>query len=370
MLIIYALVAVGMSFLCSVLEAVLLSIPPSYVALKQAEQSATARRLLVFKQDIDQPLAAILTLNTFAHTIGAAGVGAEAAHIWGNNALGIVSGVMTILILIASEIIPKTIGAVYWRSLVPATMITLQFLIILLWPIVKLCAFITGLLRPEHSGPILKRNDYRQLTDAGHHFGVLKRDERIIISNLLRFDSLSVKDIMTPRDKIIAVVDSTKVSAVTPKTACWYTSRIPIFDKSLDDAKAYAFKEDILAARIQGRMDMPLSALQRPLISIPSIDSLHHCYATLAEKKAHIALVRDASTQDVVGIVTMEDVVETMFGMEIDDEDEPQLPADENDVDDPQLLRRSHPDMPVVAEVSTEDVATDDQGQDTEKDQP
>ena len=349
MLIVYALVAVGISFICSVLEAVLLSIPPSYVAMQQSEKGQLAKRLLAFKKDIDEPLAAILTLNTFAHTIGAAGVGAAAAEIWGSNALGIVSAVMTVLILIASEIIPKTIGAVYWKSLVPLTVLTLRVLIIILWPLVKLCAFITGLLRPEETGPILRRHDFLQLTDAGHHFGVLKRDERIIISNLLRFDALSVKDIMTKRADVISLPDTTKVSAIVPKTSTWWTSRVPLFNENLDDAAAYAFKEDVLAARIEGRLDMELKQLQRPLISVQGEDSLQHCYEALASHKAHIALVREASgDKNVVGVVTMEDIVETMFGMEIDDEDEPNLPDEERSEEEQQLLRRSGSDVKAV----------------------
>ena len=252
---------------------------------------------------------------------------------------------MTVVILISSEIIPKTIGAVYWRTLVPSTVFILRVLIVLLWPLVKLCAFITGLLRPNHEGPILGRHDFRQLTDAGHHFGVLKRDERIIISNLLRFDALSIADVMTPRDKIIALSGKTTVNAITPKTACWWTSRIPIFDQDIDDVKAYAFKEDILAARIEGRLDMPLEQLERPLISVESHESLHKCYEALASQKAHIAIVRDPSTQKVVGVVTMEDIVESMFGMEIDDEDEPNTQDDEpTEAEKEHLLRRSNPD--------------------------
>ena len=346
-LLMYALIAVGMSFLCSVLEAVLLSVPPSYVAMRSNDGSRIGKKLKAYKEDVDQPLAAILTLNTFAHTIGAAGVGAEAAQLWGNNALGVVSAVMTVVILIASEIIPKTLGAVYWRRLITPSVRTLQILVILLWPLVKLCGLITVLLRPSGEKPLFQREDFRNLTDAGHHSGILKRDERIIISNLLKFNEVTVRDIMTPLDKIIALPGDTLVTAVNAKSPTWWTSRIPVFEKDINDACGYAFKEDILSARLEGRNNVNLGALQRPLGSVDADDSLDSCYHYLASSKGHIALVRD-ETKNVVGVVTMEDIIETMFGLEIDDEDEPGIKEDQSEAE-AQLLRRSNPDLKVSA---------------------
>ena len=353
----YALIAVGMSFLCSVLEAVLLSVPPSYVAMRSNDGSQAGKKLKAYKEDVDQPLAAILTLNTFAHTIGAAGVGAEAAQIWGSNALGIVSAVMTVVILIASEIIPKTLGAVYWRILINPSVRLLQVLIILLWPLVKLCGFITIMLRPSDAKPLFQRKDFRNLTDVGHHSGILKRDERIIISNLLHFDAMTVADIMTPKDKIVALPVDTLVTAVNAKGPVWWTSRIPVFTKSLNDTQGYAFKEDILAARLEGQNTLSLGELQRPLGSVKSSDKLDACYQFLASSKGHIALVRDEH-QNVIGVVTMEDIIETMFGLEIDDEDEPGVKPDQSEAE-AQLLRRSNPDLEAaikkVREESNED---------------
>lgn len=348
MLFVYALIAIVISFLCSVLEAVLLSIPPSYVARRHADGSSIGRRLAGYKRNVDQPLAAILTLNTFAHTIGAAGVGAEAAEIWGSNVLGIVSAIMTVVILIASEIIPKTIGAVYWRQLASVSVRLLQLMIILLWPLVKLCGLITHMLRPGGHKPLFQRGDFRDLADAGHHSGILRRDERIIISNLLRFDKLQVKDIMTPREKIVALPADKTVLAVHPRRPIWWNTRMPVYNDKLDNCTGYVLKEDILAARIENRHTVTVGELQRALLEVHAEDSLHGCYEALAEKSAHIALVRD-NAGAVVGIISMEDLIETMLGLDIDDEDEP--PADDDEIpDDERLQRRSRPDIPAVSD--------------------
>ena len=213
LLILFFLIAIVVSFICSILEATLLSITPSYVAAKLSENKKFAILLDKFKRNIDLPLSAILTLNTFANTLGAVGVGAQAQKIWGNEYLTITSAILTITILIFSEIVPKTLGANYWRVLAPITSKVLKIIIYSpLYPIIVLAKFITKILKSNKNEPVLSRSEFQAMTEIGIKDGIFKEQESKILSNLMKFSSVSVKNIMTPRTVVIAAQEDTLFS--------------------------------------------------------------------------------------------------------------------------------------------------------------
>ncbi|MFW6096091.1 MAG: CNNM domain-containing protein, partial [Bacteroidota bacterium] len=200
LLLVYLFIALFFSFLCSMLEASLLSTTPSFIAAKVNEKKRYGIVLKKFKEKIDTPLAAILTLNTFAHTVGAAGVGAQAQEIWGDEYLSVISALLTIIILIFSEIIPKTIGASYWKGLAPFTATTLQILIYSpLYPVVILSKYITKILNKKKAEAVLSRSEFQAMTEIGIKEGIFKEEESRILINLMKFNNIVVKSIMTPR---------------------------------------------------------------------------------------------------------------------------------------------------------------------------
>lgn len=201
LLLVYMLVAITVSFLCSVMEAVLLSITPSYVALIRKQQPLLAERVAKLKDNIDQPLAAILTLNTIAHTAGAAGVGAQAAVVFSDAAVGIASAIMTLLVLVLSEIIPKTLGANYWRALTPIVSVSLVGLVFILKPFVWFADILTRFLGRNYDEAYYIRQEIEAMADIGTESGALRQDESEIIRSLLHFRHAKLDTLMTPRDR-------------------------------------------------------------------------------------------------------------------------------------------------------------------------
>lgn len=316
LLIIFLLVALVFSFICSVLEAVILSITPSFIA---AQQGAFGRSLEALKRDIDRPLSAILTLNTFAHTIGAAGVGAAAQRIWGDDALTIVSAVATILILIGSEIIPKTIGAVYWRQLARPVVFVTRWLTWILLPIVWVCQFITRLLRRGEKASVLSRTDLSRVARLGYRDGLVRDHEQRIIANLMDKDALHASKVMTPLERLVAMEANQPSNAVNSRSPAWHVSRIPLYVDSVDAITGYVLKDEVLAALLARRGHEPLKTLQRAIVCVGADEPLVDLYRRLVNAHEHIAIVQDG-TSKTIGIVTMEDVIEELLGQEIVDE--------------------------------------------------
>ena len=305
LLLVYLLIALGFSFLCSILEAVVLSITPAYVAAESGRNTAFGHRLSSLKQDIDRPLAAILTLNTFAHTIGAAGVCAQAQRLWGEESLSVVSAVVTVLI--------------YWKRLARPSIAITRLLTLLLLPFVWVSQLLTRLLRRGHTGSVLSRADIRNVVDVGYRDGILRRNEKAIISNLMGFQAITVTDIMTPRPVIVALEESTAIGSLGPGRVAWFVSRIPIYVGDLDHVTGYVLKDEILSAQVRGDRTAPISTLRRPLLRVRQNLPMPELYSALAEASEHIALVEDAAGAT-VGLVTLEDLIETMLGLEILDE--------------------------------------------------
>ncbi|MEX0822548.1 MAG: hemolysin family protein [Rhodothermales bacterium] len=319
LLIAFVLLALGVSFLCSIMEAVLLSVTPSFLEMKVKDGSTTAKRLQDLKKDIDRPLAAILSLNTVAHTVGAAGAGAQAVIVFGDAVLGIFSAILTLLILVLSEIIPKTLGALYWRKLAPAVTRTLIPTIWITWPLVKLSQGITRLLARGRKVVPISREELTAMAELGEEQGVFEAGESRIIRNLFRFSSLRVKDIMTPRIVMFALPESQTVREVVDEYEEFRFSRIPIYTETRDDVTGYVLTDEILLKAAQENGDIPLSELKRDMLVVPDSLHLHELFERMLDGLEHIALVVD-EYGGVEGVVSMEDIVETLLGLEIVDE--------------------------------------------------
>jgi CBS domain containing-hemolysin-like protein len=319
LLVLYVALAIGVSFLCSMMEAVLLSVTPSYVAALEREGSAVGERLHQFKENVDRPLAAILSLNTIAHTVGAAGVGAQAAIVFGEAYTGIVAAVLTLLILVLSEIIPKTLGAVYWRTLTPSIVHMLTATIILMWPLVKLSQGITRLLSQEEDETAFSREEFTAMAELGEEEGVFEEKESRILRNLFRFNSLRVKDVMTPRTVIFNLPEDTTIGEVVEEHDEFRFSRIPVYDDDPDDITGYVLKDEMLLRAAQEEFDVSLEEMSRDILVVHETLPLPDLLERLLDRLEHIALVVD-EYGGVAGVVTMEDVVETLLGLEIVDE--------------------------------------------------
>jgi CBS domain containing-hemolysin-like protein len=319
LLVTYALIALVFSFLCSIAEAVLLSMTPSYIAALEEKGRRPARRLKHLKDNVDRPLAAILSLNTIAHTVGAAGVGAEAAAIWGSSAVGLASAVMTLLILFLSEIIPKTIGAVYWRQLSVPTAEAIQLLIWVLFPLVWLSELLTSLIVGDKKQEIVTREEVAATAAMSAETGQLETEEHHILSNLLRLRSLTVKDIMTPRTVIFGFPEEMDVGELLKQHHDLQMSRIPVYVGTIDEVTGFVLKTDVLLAQARDKFDTKLRDLRRPINAIPSSASLPDAFELLLNQREHLVLVVD-EYGGTDGLLTMEDLIETLLGTEIVDE--------------------------------------------------
>ena len=320
LLIVYVLLALVLSFICSVSEAVLLSITPSYIASLKESRPKIAELLTRLKQDnVDKSLAAILTLNTIAHTVGAIGSGAKASIVFGSAWFGLFSAVMTLLILFLSEIIPKTLGAVYWRSLAALTAHFVRFLIIVLYPLIYLSERLTRLIAKGKEVHAFNREEFVALASLGGEGGHLEESESRIIRNLFRFKSLNAADIMTPRTVIQGMPSDSTIDEAVEQTHSWPFSRIPIYDNELDHVSGFVLRDDLLMAAAKEQGAQLLSTMKREILGVPEGSTLLEILETMLDKRAHIAIVVDeyGSTR---GLVTLEDVVETLLGTEIVDE--------------------------------------------------
>jgi len=323
LLLTFATLSISVSFICSVLEAVLLSITPSYLNIKLQEGKRWARRLQQFKKDIDKPLIAILTLNTVAHTVGAIGVGATAEQAFGsgNNVVGIVSAVMTILILVVSEIIPKTIGATYWPKLAGLATNVLQ---VIMFPLkwtgtLWLLQLTTHLIGKDAHVSTVTREEIIAMADAAQNQGVFKETENQAIKNMLQFEQVLARDIMSPKPVLIVADENTTASQFMDDHPDLRFSRIPIYQNSSENVIGFVLKDDVMQAMINGQGERPLADFKRPVLLIPRDLPMPQLFQQFLAQREQIAVVVD-SFGSVSGVVTMEDVVETLIGIEIVDE--------------------------------------------------
>ena len=318
LLLLYVALALGVSFLCSIMEAVLLSVTPGYVSARLREGGRTAVRLEQFKQNIDRPLSAILTLNTIAHTVGAAGAGAQAAAVFGDIWLGVASGVLTLLILVVSEIIPKTLGAVYWRSLVGPV----ALMVVALWPFVKISEWITRGLASSHNPAQLDREEISALADLGREEGVLQSRESSVLKNLLRVEALCARDVMTPRTVMFSLDVEQSVGAVMRDHPELRFSRIPVYEENRENVTGYVLKDSVLLYAAHDRHEVLLDELRQEIATVVERIPLIELLEQLLDSRKHIAIVID-EYGGLAGLVTVEDIVETVLGMQIQDESDP-----------------------------------------------
>ncbi len=320
LLIIYVLLALGVSFICSIVEAVLLSVTSGYAVLLQQEGRRSGELLQQLKGQIDRPLAAILTLNTIAHTVGAAGAGAQATVVFGSAALGVFSGVLTLLILVFSEIIPKTLGAHFWRTLAPPTAHLLRYLILGLYPFIKMSEYITGFIArrgPHTSG--FDRDEFSAMADLSTREGQLDERESDILKNLMELRQTPIKAAMTPRVVLFSSADSVTVNEFCLAHTQVPFSRIPLYSEDPDQINGIALLSDILLAQARGEGDRRLSEFRRQIPALLDSMSLTQALEEFLRERTHMILVV-TEYGSVVGVITLEDVLESLLGLEIVDE--------------------------------------------------
>ncbi len=319
MLIFYAVLAIGVSFLCSLLEAALLSLPASHIAMLVERGSGVGRRLESMKTRIDRPLSAILTLNTVAHTVGAAGVGAEAVYVFGHAAVGPTSAVMTFLILVLSEIIPKTLGAMYSKSLAAFTSLAVLALIFVTYPLVVMMQAINRLLGTRADPDTVSRGELWGAIRLARQAGALNPREYQIVGNLMFLDRVTLADVLTPRTVVFALPEEMTVAQVFEQHPALRFSRIPVYRGSLDDVTGYVARFELNESYRSGKSATTLAELIRPIRAIPEQASVASALGEMLRGKEHLALVVD-EYGGFEGIVTLEDLIETLLGLEITDE--------------------------------------------------
>lgn len=315
----YLFGALGISFLCSVLEAVLLSTPVSFISMKESQGVKTASLMMKYKTNVDRPVAAILTLNTVAHTIGAAGVGSESVKVFGEAYFGIISAILTLLILVLSVIIPKTIGASYWRTLAMPSAKIIRILIILTYPLVWLSELLTRCVSPRIQPLTVSREEVAAMVNVGTSEGVIEDAENKVIQNFLKLSNVRAEEIMTPFVVVASVPSKITMKEFYDSRALSSFSRIPVFDTKREFITGYVLRAKVLEMLTQDRFAMPLTEIVRPILYFMEDAKVSDIWQTMLEKKEHISVITD-EYGCMRGIVTMEDVIETMLGVEIVDE--------------------------------------------------
>lgn len=313
LLIAFVVLSISISFICSVLEAALLSITPSYIAQLKLANPKQHQRLSALKDRIDQPLAAILTLNTVAHTVGATGVGAQVIVVFGDGYLGIASAIMTILILILSEIIPKTIGARYWRRIAPFLPPLLNGMILILKPFIWLSDQVMKVFgghAPEHD----LRQEIKALSILGRELGKLDGDEQRVIANILDLHDIRVKDIMTPRTVCESIEPDAKIAGFADEIKTGKFSRYPVIDEG-EAPLGLLFRYDIINADLE----QTASAIMKPVTVVSDLLDVENLMTQFLQQRQHMFLVYD-EYGSWLGLVTMEDVIEAILGKPIMDE--------------------------------------------------
>ncbi|MEC8707189.1 MAG: hemolysin family protein [Candidatus Thermoplasmatota archaeon] len=316
---IFLILALGVSFLCSLLEAIILSVTWSHIEILSKDDKKSGKRLRELKEDIDVPLAAILTLNTISHTIGAAGVGSEFNKL-GNEWFTAASIILTILILVFSEIIPKTLGAIYWKRLAPSSAYLLDAMIWITWPIVLvLNSFSKRISEGNEDQKEMTREEMIAVAEMGENQGALEKQETQVIKNLLTMDKILAEDVMTPSTVMLTFQRNEKVGKIVDEHSPIPFSRIPVREENLDDIIGVVFRSKIMELYGEGNTDIPMENLISELSTVSPEDSIATLLDEFLKKREHIFLVVDeyGTTQ---GIITLEDAVETLLGAEIVDE--------------------------------------------------
>lgn len=318
LLLVYVLVAVVFSFLCSVAEAVLLSVDTPYLAGLEQQGKKSAPILRRLKENINSPLAVILTLNTIAHTVGAAGAGAQAAFVFGNAYVAVISAILTLVILIFSEIIPKALGAHYWRQLAPFTAVVLNFLIKVFYPFVVMSNKLTGWFSPDEPKQGFNRNEFTALAELGEQEGGLDPQEAKVLQNLFVLRETEVRTVMTPVSVMFSMPADAICNDFVAVAEDKRFSRIPLVE-GLDKYIGFVLRSDMLLEHASGDGNKPLMDLCRELPAILDKFSLLKAFDEFVSDRHHIKLVVN-EYGDAMGLLTLEDILESLIGLEIVDE--------------------------------------------------
>jgi len=320
LLIFYFLFALIFSFICSIMESTLFSTPLSFINMKDAEGSKRAKQLKRFKENIDKPLSAILTINTVANVVGAAGVGAQVIVVFNKMSFAVASAILTVVLLICSEIIPKTIGAKYWRKLSLRIVPVLQAMIFITYPFVVLSELITRLIGKNNNETTVSREEVSAMVEMAAEEGEFEQAENKIIQNMMRLETIKVKDIMTPQAVVSMAPEEMTVATFYKNKNYLHHARIPVFvDDNEDHITGYVLRQAILEQVANDSFDTKLSDIRRSIVVAPEEQSIMILWETLLKEKEHIAMIVD-DYGSFEGIVTLEDIIESIFGLEIVDE--------------------------------------------------
>ena len=320
LLLIFLLGAMAVSFLCSLLESVLMSTPISYISMKEDEGDRDAIRFAKLKDNPDRPLTAILALNTIANTIGAAGVGQQATLVFGSQWFGLVSALMTLLILIFSEIVPKTIGSYHWKNLLWLSRI-MNALVFILYPLVWLVEKIRRPLAGDEPDTGISREEVSAMANIGEEEGVIDNSENKVIQNIIKLDDIKAYDVMTPRVVAAIAPESMTLKQFYKQEELSHNSRIPVYADSPEFITGYIMRYDVLENLAEDKFDTRLRSIKRKIAAFHEETSVSDIWESLLKTKDQIALIID-DYGCFQGIITLEDIIETILGMEIIDEND------------------------------------------------
>ena len=322
LLVIYLLLTLILSFMCSLLEATLLSSTSSYIESldKKGYSPKTVDLAKDIKQNIDKSISSILTLNTFANTMGAAGVGAQAAIIFGSNWQAVIAFILTLMVLFISEIFPKTLGAIYWRKFIVPAVYIISFMVKITYPFIFIATFITNTLQKGRKNEVnFSKDEIITIVNMSEKEGVLQAKESILIKNLFKLKNIKAKDIMTPRTVVFAFDSKTTLKEALLNDNLYVYSRIPVYNESIDDIAGVVFKQTILEKRVKKKKKTLLKDIMVPVHKVPENISVSTLFDMFIRMKMHLFIVQDEYGQT-SGVVTLEDALETMLGIEIVDE--------------------------------------------------
>ena len=318
-LILAVLAAVLISAMCSLFEAVLYSVPVGHIESMVESKRSAGKILQGLRENVDRPIAAILSLNTIANTAGAAVAGAAAAKVFGEIWLGYFSAAFTLAILLFSEVVPKTAGVVYSRSMVTVIARPLQLLVWLFQPFIWLCGSVTYLISREGQSPSVSEDEILGLARIGRQTGTIETDQAVAIENILSLEKKAVRDIMTPRTVAVMIGAETTVDELRQQKTVLNYSRIPIFDKDGEDVVGMINRHDVLTAMADGRGSLRLDEMMRPVDFVVESFSLNRLLRKFLSRGQHLLMVLD-EFGGLAGLVTLEDVLEEILGQEIVDE--------------------------------------------------
>ena len=317
LLVAYFLLAIGVSFLCSLLEAVILSVTHSQIGMLVKTNPKQGKMLQKLKDDINRPLAAILTLNTISHTLGAAGMGAQVLYLYGSGAVAIASAVLTFCILVFSEILPKTIGAYFCRSLAIPSAYLIRFLMVIAFPFVWLSNTLSKRISSKEDK--VSREEIAAMAEMGEDEGSIDEQEGDIIENLMKLDDMPVEDIMTPRSVIFALFESDTVGKVIDTHSPIAFSRIPVYENDLDNITGIVNRYTLVNKQAEDQFDIKIKNLMSPIHSIVEKTSVSDVLDLFVKRREQMFMVTD-DFGTTMGLITLEDAIETLLGVEIVDE--------------------------------------------------